>query len=174
MLAVGNDRQFAALCEAVGAPELADDERFATNPARVEHRAALREALEERLAARPAAEWAAALTDARVPAGEVNDVAAAFRARGRARAAAGRQPAARGRLVRRPHAEPDRAVRDAAGVPHGAAAPAGARGVRASDAGERLRRGRGRGRHGARAAARAARSRSPTGISIGSSDAVWA
>jgi crotonobetainyl-CoA:carnitine CoA-transferase CaiB-like acyl-CoA transferase len=79
VLAVGNDRQFAALCEAVGAPELADDERFAGNPARVEHRAALREALEERLAARPAAEWAAALTDARVPAGEVNDIAAAFR-----------------------------------------------------------------------------------------------
>jgi crotonobetainyl-CoA:carnitine CoA-transferase CaiB-like acyl-CoA transferase len=45
----------------------------------VEHRAALREALEERLAARPAAEWAAELTDARVPAGEVNDIAAAFR-----------------------------------------------------------------------------------------------
>jgi crotonobetainyl-CoA:carnitine CoA-transferase CaiB-like acyl-CoA transferase len=79
VLAVGNDRQFAALCEGVGAPELADDERFATNPARVENRGALREALEERLAARPAAEWAAALTDARVPAGEVNDIAAAFR-----------------------------------------------------------------------------------------------
>jgi crotonobetainyl-CoA:carnitine CoA-transferase CaiB-like acyl-CoA transferase len=79
VLAVGNDRQFAALCSAIGASELASDERFASNPARVEHRAALREALEERLAARPAAEWAAKLTDARVPAGEVNDIAAAFR-----------------------------------------------------------------------------------------------
>jgi crotonobetainyl-CoA:carnitine CoA-transferase CaiB-like acyl-CoA transferase len=79
VLAVGTDRQFAALCAELGAPELAEDERFATNPARVEHRGALRAALEERLAARPAGEWAAALTDARVPAGEVNDIAAAFR-----------------------------------------------------------------------------------------------
>src|SRR4051794_6649028 len=38
VLAVGNDRQFRQLCEAVGEPALADDERFATNPARVENR----------------------------------------------------------------------------------------------------------------------------------------
>ena len=41
VLAVGNDRQFAALCEMLGAPELAADPRFATNPARVAHREAL-------------------------------------------------------------------------------------------------------------------------------------
>ena len=35
-VAVGNDRLFARLCEAVGLPELAGDERFATNSARVE------------------------------------------------------------------------------------------------------------------------------------------
>jgi crotonobetainyl-CoA:carnitine CoA-transferase CaiB-like acyl-CoA transferase len=78
VLAVGNDRQFAALCEVVGAPELARDPRFATNGDRVAHRDALRAALEARLAARPAAEWAAALTAARVPAGLVNDIAGAF------------------------------------------------------------------------------------------------
>jgi crotonobetainyl-CoA:carnitine CoA-transferase CaiB-like acyl-CoA transferase len=78
VLCVGNDRQFAALCAVVGAPELPGDARFATNAARVEHRRALRAALEERLAMRPAADWAAALTDARVPAGVVNDVAGAF------------------------------------------------------------------------------------------------
>jgi crotonobetainyl-CoA:carnitine CoA-transferase CaiB-like acyl-CoA transferase len=78
VLAVGNDRQFAALCEVIGAPDLARDERFTTNPARVANRDRLREALIEQLAARPAAEWAAALTDARVPAGVVNDVAGAF------------------------------------------------------------------------------------------------
>jgi crotonobetainyl-CoA:carnitine CoA-transferase CaiB-like acyl-CoA transferase len=78
VLCVGNDRQFAALCAVVGAPELPADARFATNAARVEHRRALRAALEERLAMRPAADWAAALTDARVPAGVVNDVAGAF------------------------------------------------------------------------------------------------
>jgi crotonobetainyl-CoA:carnitine CoA-transferase CaiB-like acyl-CoA transferase len=78
VLAVGNDRQFAALCEEVGAPQLAADPRFATNAARVEHRDALRGELERRLSTRSAAEWASALTDARVPAGVVNDVAAAF------------------------------------------------------------------------------------------------
>ena len=78
VLAVGNDRQFTALCEILGAPELADDERFRANARRVENRVALREVLVHRLAARPAADWAAALTDARVPAGVVNDVGGAF------------------------------------------------------------------------------------------------
>ncbi|WP_037320202.1 CaiB/BaiF CoA transferase family protein [Amycolatopsis orientalis] len=77
-LAVGNDRQFAALCEVIGLPELAGEDRFATNPARVEHRAELRTLLEEHLSRRPAADWAAELSAAGVPAGEVNDVAGAF------------------------------------------------------------------------------------------------
>jgi crotonobetainyl-CoA:carnitine CoA-transferase CaiB-like acyl-CoA transferase len=78
VLAVGNDRQFAALCEVLGAPELAADERFATNPARVRHREQLRAELTSLLAGRAAAEWAEILTDARVPAGVVNDIAGAF------------------------------------------------------------------------------------------------
>jgi crotonobetainyl-CoA:carnitine CoA-transferase CaiB-like acyl-CoA transferase len=77
VLAVGNDRQFRALCAVVGV-ELADDARFATNAARVEHRAALRSALVDALAARSAAAWVEALTPAGVPAGVVNDVAGAF------------------------------------------------------------------------------------------------
>ncbi len=78
VLAVGNDRQFAAMCETLGAGELAGDPRFATNPARVEHRQALRQALEPLLAERSAAAWAEKLTEARVPAGVVNDIAGAF------------------------------------------------------------------------------------------------
>jgi crotonobetainyl-CoA:carnitine CoA-transferase CaiB-like acyl-CoA transferase len=78
VLAVGNDRQFAALCAALGAPELAGDERFTDNAQRVAQRELLRAELETRLAARPATAWAAALTDARVPAGVVNDLAGAF------------------------------------------------------------------------------------------------
>jgi crotonobetainyl-CoA:carnitine CoA-transferase CaiB-like acyl-CoA transferase len=79
VLAVGNDRQFGALCEVLGVPELAGDPRFETNAARVGHRDALRELLEQRLAARPAVAWVRTLTEARVPAGVVNDVGAAFR-----------------------------------------------------------------------------------------------
>jgi crotonobetainyl-CoA:carnitine CoA-transferase CaiB-like acyl-CoA transferase len=79
VLAVGNDRQFAALCAVVGAPELAADPRFTVNASRVAHRAELREALERALATRPAAVWAADLLAAGVPAGVVNDVETAFR-----------------------------------------------------------------------------------------------
>jgi crotonobetainyl-CoA:carnitine CoA-transferase CaiB-like acyl-CoA transferase len=78
VLAVGNDRQFAALCDELGAPELATDPRFATNPSRVEHREALGAELERLLAARSAAAWAEALLARRVPAGQVNDLGAAF------------------------------------------------------------------------------------------------
>jgi crotonobetainyl-CoA:carnitine CoA-transferase CaiB-like acyl-CoA transferase len=78
VLAVGNDRQFAALCDVLDAPELAADPRFAGNRARVDNRAALTDELVQRLRSRPAAEWAALLTDARVPAGVVNDIAGAF------------------------------------------------------------------------------------------------
>jgi crotonobetainyl-CoA:carnitine CoA-transferase CaiB-like acyl-CoA transferase len=78
VLAVGNDRQFQALCGVLGAPGLAADPLYLTNPDRVAHRDTLRAALERRLAARPAAEWASLLIDARVPAGVVNDIAGAF------------------------------------------------------------------------------------------------
>jgi crotonobetainyl-CoA:carnitine CoA-transferase CaiB-like acyl-CoA transferase len=78
VVAIGTDRQFGELCAVLGIPELAADERFAVNSARVENREALRPELERALSARPAAEWASALTERRVPAGVVNDVAAAF------------------------------------------------------------------------------------------------
>ncbi len=78
MICAGNDRQFAALAAALGAEELAADERFAANADRVANRDELRRLLEERLAPRPAAEWAAALARAGVPAGPINDVPAGF------------------------------------------------------------------------------------------------
>jgi len=78
VLAVGNDRQFGVLCAVLGAPELAAEERFATNPARVENREELRPRLEAALATRTAPEWVEMLRARRVPAGVVNDVGAAF------------------------------------------------------------------------------------------------
>jgi crotonobetainyl-CoA:carnitine CoA-transferase CaiB-like acyl-CoA transferase len=78
VLAVGNERQFASLCEVIGAPQLAADPRFATNGDRVAHRDALRAELRRRLASAPASEWAQRLTAVRVPAGVVNDLAGAF------------------------------------------------------------------------------------------------
>jgi crotonobetainyl-CoA:carnitine CoA-transferase CaiB-like acyl-CoA transferase len=78
VVAVGNDRQFAALCRELGAAPLAVDERFATNAARVEHRAALVAQLGPRFAARTRADLTAALNAAGVPCGPVNDVRDAF------------------------------------------------------------------------------------------------
>jgi crotonobetainyl-CoA:carnitine CoA-transferase CaiB-like acyl-CoA transferase len=78
VLAVGNDRQFAALCAVLDAPELAEDARFVGNRSRVDNRDALTYELVQRLRSRAATEWAALLTEARVPAGVVNDIAGAF------------------------------------------------------------------------------------------------
>ncbi|MFD5002803.1 CaiB/BaiF CoA transferase family protein [Streptomyces mutabilis] len=77
-LAVGNDRQFAALAALLGAPELADDARFRTNPDRVAHRGELRALLQDRLRTRGADHWAGALPAAGVPAGPVNALDEAF------------------------------------------------------------------------------------------------
>ncbi|TDV27259.1 crotonobetainyl-CoA:carnitine CoA-transferase CaiB-like acyl-CoA transferase [Paraburkholderia caballeronis] len=73
-LAVGNDRQFAKLCAHLGAPELADDPRFADNRSRCAHRAELKAALEARLAAHPCERVAAELIAAGVPCGPVQTV----------------------------------------------------------------------------------------------------
>jgi crotonobetainyl-CoA:carnitine CoA-transferase CaiB-like acyl-CoA transferase len=78
VVAVGNERQFSALCQVIDAPGLAEDPRFDSNSARVDNRQALHDQLRQRLALRPAIEWQRLLTDARVPAGVVNDVRGAF------------------------------------------------------------------------------------------------
>lgn len=78
MVAVGNDRQFAALCHVVGRPAWAEDERFESNAARVEQRETLVDLLQQRFATRPTQEWIEALLDAGVPCSPVNDVPAAL------------------------------------------------------------------------------------------------
>ncbi len=77
-VAVGSERQWPRLCEAVGLPDLAADARFATNGDRVLNRAELRPILAERFSTRPTADWLDILDAAEVPCGPINDVAAAF------------------------------------------------------------------------------------------------
>ncbi|KQX62698.1 CaiB/BaiF CoA-transferase family protein [Angustibacter sp. Root456] len=74
-VACGNDRQFRRLSSVLGAADLADDPRFATNSARVRHRSALIEALESRLVTDTVDAWSAQLTAEGVPAGKVGDIA---------------------------------------------------------------------------------------------------
>lgn len=78
-IAVGNDKQFRLLAQALDMPQLADDERFTTNPLRVQHREALVQVLEQRLREKTADQWYDALTENGVPAGPINDIAEAFR-----------------------------------------------------------------------------------------------
>ncbi len=78
VVAVGTDAQFRALCEVLGCAELADDESFASNAARVANRERLTRELQGRLSQRECAEWSELLLAAGVPAGPVNDIAGAF------------------------------------------------------------------------------------------------
>lgn len=78
IIACGNDAQFRRLCAEAGAPDLADDPRFAQNRGRVENRAALVPLLNDLTKARAAADWLAALERLGVPAGPVHDLKAAF------------------------------------------------------------------------------------------------
>lgn len=73
-LGVGNDRQFKIACEALGVPELVEDERFATNPARGANLEALDAILKPILEARDGDELAAELLNLGVPAGPANNV----------------------------------------------------------------------------------------------------
>jgi len=78
VIAVGNDGQFRSLVTAMAIAELADDARFATNPARVSNRGELKVALESALGSRSADEWQEIITAAGVPCGPINDLAQAF------------------------------------------------------------------------------------------------
>ncbi|MCF3146498.1 CaiB/BaiF CoA transferase family protein [Streptomyces platensis] len=77
-VAVGNDRQFRELARALGAPELAEDLRFARNEDRVRNRTDLIKALEGRLASDTPHGWTERLTAASVPCGPVNTVSEAL------------------------------------------------------------------------------------------------
>ncbi len=77
-LAVGNDRQFAALCSLINQPKLASDDRFATNPARVAHRQELVIRLNAAFTTRPTNFWIAGALERGIPAGAVNTVTQAL------------------------------------------------------------------------------------------------
>jgi len=78
VVAVGNNTQFANLCEAIGRPELAEDERYATNPGRVANREDLVAELQKEFPRRTADEWTEAIREAGVPCGPVNTLADVF------------------------------------------------------------------------------------------------
>jgi crotonobetainyl-CoA:carnitine CoA-transferase CaiB-like acyl-CoA transferase len=81
-VAAANDGLYRKLCAALGRPDLADDERYATNDARVRNRDSLVAELEAVFAERKTDEWLRVLLDAEVPAGEIRGVRAAIETAG--------------------------------------------------------------------------------------------
>ena len=77
-LAVGSDEQYRRFCEALEAPALATDPRFATNADRQAARTELVIEIERRLTRRTTGEWLARMEAAGIPAGPILDLAMAF------------------------------------------------------------------------------------------------
>lgn len=78
IIACGNDRQFRSLCQVLSLDTLADDARYATNAARVEHRDILEPVLEARLTAFTRDQIIARLEQEAVPCGPINTVPEVF------------------------------------------------------------------------------------------------
>jgi len=78
ILAVGNDTQFAKLCDFCGRPDLAADARYATNSGRIGNLASLRETLAEILARHPRKYWTDALDALGISWGAINTLAEVF------------------------------------------------------------------------------------------------
>lgn len=72
VLTVGTDYQFRKFCNVIGRTDLLEDPRFATNPDRIRHRAALSAQVKQALRERTTAEWLAAFGEAGVPCGPIN------------------------------------------------------------------------------------------------------
>lgn len=78
IVATGNESQYRAYCTAIGAAELGDDPRFATNRLRVTHRDTLVALLAEIMRRGKRDDWIARLEAVGVPCGPINDIAQAF------------------------------------------------------------------------------------------------
>ncbi len=77
-LGVGNDSQFRRLCEILGRPELAEDERFSTNAKRVENRSELVPLLNELFSKRPVSHWLEVLSKEKIPCGPIYTIPEVF------------------------------------------------------------------------------------------------
>jgi CoA:oxalate CoA-transferase len=73
-LGANTQEQFEKLCQAIGAPQLATDPRFAKREARMQHNEALRQALREVFATRTVDEWEVLVNEAGVPAAKLRTI----------------------------------------------------------------------------------------------------
>lgn len=74
MLAVGNDREFSALCQSLHLPHLSSDERFQTNALRVQNRKLLRTIIAEKILEKTQKEWITLWNELKIPCAPVQDI----------------------------------------------------------------------------------------------------
>ena len=75
---MGNDGQFVRLCDVLGIPEIAEDERYATGSERIQRQPELSEIIGKIIAKKDCAHWLSELADAHVPCGPINTVKDVF------------------------------------------------------------------------------------------------
>ncbi|WP_425040700.1 CaiB/BaiF CoA transferase family protein [Primorskyibacter sp. S187A] len=77
-IAVTGNAIWDKFCDAMDRPDWREDARYATQESRLEHRDALNAEIEALTRGAPTGTWIARLTEAGVPAGEINDIAQVF------------------------------------------------------------------------------------------------
>lgn len=78
IIACGNDKQFVALSQAIGLPDLPSDPRFTTNALRIKHRAEIGDLLGQHFLTNTAKHWVEAIHAVQVPVGLINNLQQAF------------------------------------------------------------------------------------------------
>ena len=78
VIAAGNDRLFARLCDTIGRADLVTNPLFGSNELRTQHADALKDEIEQALAARGSEEWLRIFESSGVPCGPINDIAHAL------------------------------------------------------------------------------------------------
>ena len=78
IVACGNDKQFVALCQAIGLPDLAKDPRFTTNALRLKNRDEIVEILSQHFLTNSAKYWVEEIQAVKVPVGVINNLQQTF------------------------------------------------------------------------------------------------
>jgi crotonobetainyl-CoA:carnitine CoA-transferase CaiB-like acyl-CoA transferase len=78
VVAVGNDKQFERFAQLLEMPDLAQDEKFKTNPKRVEHREELIQIISQKMKTKPSQHWQELLHIAGIPNGPINNIEELF------------------------------------------------------------------------------------------------
>ncbi len=94
IIAVGNDEQFRRFCDFAGIPDVAKDERYAKNEARVRNRSEVSKIVADVMSKKPSAYWIDGLEKNKISCGPINKIDQVF---------ADEQVQARGMEISMPH-----------------------------------------------------------------------